>query len=61
MLIKRLATRFKVNPTIIKSRLADFGWLHHTRLGQNWSKDSMVRSLCCCSGFKANATEIRCP
>lgn len=43
VLIKRLATRFKVNPTIIKSRLADFGWLHHTRLGQNWSKDLSLK------------------
>ena len=45
--IKRLATRFKVNPTTIKSRLADLGWLQHTRRGQNWSKDLRLRKGRC--------------
>ncbi len=47
-LIKRLASRFKVNPTTIKARLADFGWLYHTRRGQNWSKDLRLRKTRYC-------------
>lgn len=42
-LIKRLASRFRVNPATMKSRLADLGWLYPTYRGQAWNKDLRLR------------------
>jgi hypothetical protein len=42
-LISRLATRYKVNPPLMKDRLADLGWLYPTARGNSWKDDLRLR------------------
>lgn len=44
-LISQLANRFKVNPYLMKSRLADLGWLHPTARRQSWKADLRLRRV----------------
>ena len=42
-LVNRLAARFRVNPRLAKSRLADLGWLYPIAMGKSWKADLRLR------------------
>lgn len=46
-MIKRLATRFRVNPATVKGRFVDLGLLYPTGPGKIWSKDLSLRHERC--------------